>query len=70
MAVRLEAGEHTVQLSYSTPYLKEGCVLSVAALAGAIALAAVWSALYFRRAGSPATGDEPDENKKEEPDEK
>lgn len=70
MAVRLEAGEHTVQLSYSTPYLKEGCVLSVAALAGAIALAAVWSALYFRRAGSLAAGDEPDENKKEEPDEK
>ena len=39
MAVRVEGGTHSIELSYATPWLKQGCLLSLAG-AGVFALSA------------------------------
>lgn len=52
MAVRVGAGEHTVELTYATPYLKEGGIVSIAALAAIAGFTAVWAVLYFRKRGA------------------
>lgn len=55
MAVRVGAGEHSVELTYATPYLKEGGIVSVAALAAFAGFTAVWAVLYFRKRGAAET---------------
>lgn len=49
MAVQLEAGEHTVELSYETPYLTLGAYVSCAACAVLAAVVVGSAVVYVRR---------------------
>lgn len=49
MAVQLEAGEHTVELSYETPYLALGAYVSCAACAVLAAVVVGSAVVYVRR---------------------
>ncbi len=50
MAVKAGAGEHTIELSYSTPYLKAGYIVSAATAAVLAGLSAAWIILRVRSA--------------------
>ena len=44
MALRLQAGEHHIEMRYTTPWMKEG-------MAFGLAMACVWVILFIKRGG-------------------
>lgn len=57
MAVRAGAGTHKIELTYTTPWLKAGSILSAATLGVLACLSAAWIVLRVRRGSRKADGE-------------
>lgn len=47
MAVKAEKGTHALRLTYHTPYLKEGCLLTAAAAGASVLILGIWQGAAF-----------------------